>query len=247
MLNTLALIAICGHELVTPFGLLRDVFVVVAGVEMDVFIPHLHGLLDRDVQEIAVVRTQQVRAGIIVKISFEPVPSFEIEVIGRLVEQQQIGTLQQEFREREAHLPAAGEFFGTARPILFAEAQAVEHGAGLRLNCIAVAIAKLAIDMMRAIRCPRPFRIVRIEIRHFVMQLFELLFHRAKIVEHRHRLLKHCAAGKREAILRKIAEGHPLGEGNRPVVERFLAAQDFQQRGFTGAVAADEARALARR
>ena len=58
---------------------------------------------------------------------------------------------------------------------------------------------------------------------------------------------KHGAAGERQPVLRKIADGHALGEADRSVVERFHAAQNFEQRGFAGAVAADQAGALARR
>ena len=42
----------------------------------------------------------------------EPVARVEIEVIGRLVEQQQIGRAQQQLGEGEPHLPAAGQVLG---------------------------------------------------------------------------------------------------------------------------------------
>ncbi len=50
-----------------------------------------------------------------------------------------------------------------------------------------------------------------------------------------------------EAVLREIAEGHAFDAGELAVVEGFDAAEDFEEGGFAGAVAADEASALVRR
>ena len=41
------------------------------------------------------------------EIGFEPVARLQIEVIRRLVEQEQIGLTEQELGQREPHLPAA--------------------------------------------------------------------------------------------------------------------------------------------
>ena len=46
----------------------------------------------------------------------QPERAFEIEIVGRLVEQQQVGLREQRCGERHAHAPAAGEF--RARPLL---------------------------------------------------------------------------------------------------------------------------------
>src|ERR1700755_2416091 len=54
-------------------------------------------------------------------------------------------------------------------------------------------------------------------------------------------------AAEGEAVLREIAEGHAFDAGELTVVEGFDAGEDFEQGGFAGAVAADEAGALVRR
>ena len=58
------------------------------------------------VQKIAVVRDQQQRAGIMLEPTLEPEHGVEIEVIGGLVEQQEIGAAHQRLRQIEAHPPA---------------------------------------------------------------------------------------------------------------------------------------------
>ena len=67
------------------------------------------------VEEEAIVRDEDDRVGVGVEILLEPVARLEIEVVGRLVEQQQVGLAQQQLGQRDAHLPAAGE--GLGRPL----------------------------------------------------------------------------------------------------------------------------------
>ena len=50
-------------------------------------------------------------------------------MVGGLVEQQQVGLFEQQFGQRDAHLPAAGELFGAAFPIALRETQAAESTA----------------------------------------------------------------------------------------------------------------------
>ena len=118
---------------------------------MNALVPDLDDLLHRDVEEVAVVGDQDESIGVGGEIFLQPVTSFEIKVIGGLVEQQQIGFLQQELGERDAHLPAAGEFVGFARPIFFAESQAGQHGADLGFDGVTVAGLEFVFDAMIAV------------------------------------------------------------------------------------------------
>ena len=59
-------------------------------------------------------------------------------MVGGLVEQQQIRLGEQQLGQRDAHLPAAAELVGLARPVFLAEAEAGEHGAHLGVERVAV-------------------------------------------------------------------------------------------------------------
>jgi hypothetical protein len=72
-------------------------------------------LIHRHVEKIAVVRDEHEGKRILQQILLQPVAGFEIEVVGGLVEQQQVGLFEQQLGERDAHLPAAGKLLG-ARP-----------------------------------------------------------------------------------------------------------------------------------
>ena len=79
---------------------------------------------DDGIEEVAVVRDHDDGSWIRYQIFLEPVTRLEIEMIGRLVEQQQIGLAEQQLRECEPHLPSAGEVIGELflRVLLEAEA-----------------------------------------------------------------------------------------------------------------------------
>ena len=62
--------------------------------------------------------------------------------------------------------------------------------------------------------------------------------------ENRHALGEDGAAGERQPILRQVAALMPFGTADGAVVERFHAGQNLQQRGFAGAVGADDADAV---
>ena len=72
-------------------------------------------------------------------------------------------------------------------------------------------------------------------------------FERVEVVEDGEALGEDGFAAEGEAVLREVAEGHAFGAGELAVVEGLDAGEDFEEGGFAGAVAADEAGALIRR
>ena len=144
------------------------------------------------------------------EVLFEPVAGFQVQVVGRLVEQQQVGFGEQQLGKRDAHLPPAGEFLGPALPVPLRKPQAGEHDAGLRFHGIPVARAKLAFRVVKAVGHLPVFGAIRVQFGHAMGELLLLVFERAQIVEHGHAFGKHGTAGKRQAFLRQVAEGVPV-------------------------------------
>ena len=120
------------------------------------------------------------------KVILEPVARLQIEMIGRLVKQQQVGLLEQQFGERDAHLPAARKLLRAPFPIALREAEAAEHCAHLRFHRIAVARVELALCHVEAVGHLRVFGARGVKLGHAVRQLFLLFFKRPQVVEHRH-------------------------------------------------------------
>ena len=97
---------------------------------------------DHGVEEETIVRDENDGVRIGVQVLFEPVPRLEIEMVGRLVEQQQVGRAQQQFGQRQTHLPAAGERFGLSLVVGRLEAEALQHRRRFQLDAVAVAEPK---------------------------------------------------------------------------------------------------------
>ena len=61
------------------------------------------------VEEVAVVRDRDDRPGVLLEVLFEPRHGFRVEMVRRLVEQQDVGLLQQQTAERDTPFFAAGQ------------------------------------------------------------------------------------------------------------------------------------------
>jgi hypothetical protein len=83
-----------------------------------------------------------------------------------------------------------------------------------------------------------------VELGHAMGELFLLDFEVAQIGKDGHAFGEDAAAGKRQAVLRQVAEGDALLHGDGAGVETLDAGEHFQQRRFTGAVRAHQAGAL---
>ena len=64
---------------------------------------------DRAVQELTVVADHDRRLWVLAQPRFEPERALEVEVVGRLVQQQEVGFGEKGGGQRHAHAPAAGE------------------------------------------------------------------------------------------------------------------------------------------
>ena len=120
----LALLVFVGGQLLLLVGLaLEQILVIAAAVTDQPALADLDDAADKLVQELAIVRDDQNRAGVAFQILLEPEQRFEVEVIGRLVQQQQVRLLRQQPGQVRAHHPAAAHLARGPVGILFAEAR----------------------------------------------------------------------------------------------------------------------------
>ena len=181
---------------------------------------------------------------IVVQIFFQPVACFEIKMVGRFIQQQQVGLLQQQLGQRQPHLPAAGELIRLPLPVFFAKAQSLQHASHFGFNRVAIAGAEFMLEAVIAVGHLGIFRAGVVEFGDFMCQLFQFPLHGVQSGEHRHAFRKHGAAGKREPILRQISGSRSLGNNERAVVERIQAGENLHQRGFARAVRAHQTDAV---
>src|ERR1035437_2122226 len=91
LLDAFALVLVRRHQGVTALLFLMQILLVIAAVKLHALVPYFDDAIHRYVEEIAVVRDQQIRVGILQEILLQPVAGFEIEMVGGLVEKQQVG------------------------------------------------------------------------------------------------------------------------------------------------------------
>ena len=87
----------------------------------------------------------------------------------------QVRFLQQQFRQRQAHLPAAGEFFGLPLPVFFLKAQTHEYPPDFGFNRVAVAGAEFVLEAVITVGHSGVFRAGGVEFGELVQQRFEFL------------------------------------------------------------------------
>ena len=121
LMDFFLLVSVCGFELGPALRLLGQECLIIAAVKIHPAIPDFHDLGGRDVQKVAVVGDQHERVRVGGKIAFEPVPCLKVQVIGRLIKQQQVRPLQQELGQHDSHLPATGKFLRTTVQIRWRE------------------------------------------------------------------------------------------------------------------------------
>ncbi len=204
---------------------------VVARVRDELAVVDVHDAVDHAVEEIAVVRDEEQRAGIPAEPVFEPQHGIEVEVVRGLVEQQEIRARLQRLREVQAHAPAAGEARNRVGVPRFLEAEAREERCRTRTR--AVAADDLVTVMQLGKRCA-----VRVRGRKAGFDLAQL----GVAVEHE----LDCAAVDGRRFLRDVRDGPRRGQVDASGIGEELVAYRREQARLAAAVRADEADLVAR-
>ena len=112
--------------------------IVAAAIEGELALVEMDDGVDGTIEQVAVMADDDDAVGILGDVALQPQRAFEVEIVGRLVEKQQVGPREQGRGERHAHAPAAGE--GRAGTLLrrLVEAEAGEDGGGTRLRRMGV-------------------------------------------------------------------------------------------------------------
>jgi hypothetical protein len=92
-----------------PLGLLLEVGGVVALVRVGATAVDLEDPLRHVVEEVAVVRDGQHRARVVREVLLQPQDALGVEVVRRLVQEQQVGLAQQQLAERDPTAFATGQ------------------------------------------------------------------------------------------------------------------------------------------
>jgi hypothetical protein len=156
-------------------------------------------------------------------------------VVRGLIEQQHVGLAQQKLREREPHLPAAGELVGETREIGILESEAEQHRACVGLECVAaerlVALGQAAVLGERTL-----LLLARLGGLEILAEHLDAVLERRYVLGRGERLVEHGAAGHLDGFLLEIAHDRVARTDDRAGIGVLLAGDDVEQRGLAGAV-----------
>ncbi len=198
---------------------------IIAAPEGKLRLIEMEDMVGDGIKEVAIVADDEDRRRIARQIVDEPERAFEIEIIGRLVEEQQVRRRKEHRRQRHAHPPAAGKFREWAALRLVIEAQTGKNMRRARRRGMGVDVDKAGLDFSDAMRIGRRFGLDK--------QSGALNIGGEDEVEEGRR-----AAGR---FLLDAAEPHLLRHRDRARIGRQIAGDHIEQRGLASAVAADEA------
>ena len=210
---------------------MRSIGVVAAGVAGEPSLIQVHDPLGHPVQEVAVVADQEQGLGVASQIVLEPEARLEIQMVGRLVQEQQVGLGEQHRSECCAHAPAAGE--AGQRLLLrgLVEAQAGEDRARPRRRGVRPDIGEAGLGFGDGAG--------------IVRGLGGAQKRGALVIGIEHRLARRALTARR--LLRDPVDARMAAQAHLAGIRRELAPDQAQERGLAAAVGADQADALAGR
>ena len=195
------------------------------------------------VDEVAVVADEQQGAGPGRQLLLEPGDGVDVEVVGRLVEDQHVGLGQQQTTEGDPHPPTARELGDGSVDGGVLEAETGEDLVGLGLEGVAAHRLETTLDVAVV---GEDLVLVGVGVAHERLELAESVRERGELTGAGQHLLHHRAGGGVDEVLREVAHDHVAGAGDRAGVGVGVADEDLDERGLAGPVAADERDAATR-
>ena len=237
--------ALGAHLLEVVLALL-EIRAVVARIGGDAAVLERRDVVHAGVHEGAVVGDDEHGALIGGDEAAQPLDAFEVEVVRRLVQKQDVRVAQEQLGERDAHLPAAGELRAGLIEIRGLETQAGENLARVALELVPAQTLETVLDV--AVLIEKGARDVPAlpRLGDFQLQLLSALAHRFDLDGGVHDLLDDGRIGGEFGLLLQISHVRVLGERDRPGIGAVDAHDDLEQRGLTRAVGPHKRVALAR-
>src|SRR5581483_6829544 len=190
------------------------------------------------VDEVAVVAHEQQRAGERRQLLLQPGDAVDVEVVGRLVEQEHVGPGDEDPAQRRPHPPPARQLGERAAPVLVGEAEPGQDPVGFRLD----GVAALGLEgRLGVTQLPQqPFVLGAGGGGDGVVQFLDPLRQAVQRPRPPQRLVEGGTIFRLRPVLGQVGQRHGGRAGHGAGVGPLLAGQDLQQRGLARPVAADQ-------
>ena len=191
------------------------------------------------------MRDEQHRAVVVFQVILEPLDRLDVQVVGRLVQQENRGPAQQQFRQLDAHAPAARKFARGTLEVAALESQAEQRLLDVRFAGIA------AQDVIMVGRFVQPVeqrfvvgRFVVGALGDFAGEAGDFGFELQHFVEGFGRLFDECRSVRYAHLLREVADRAFAVVGDRTRGRLLFTHDQAQQSRFACTVLTDQADAV---
>ena len=192
------------------------------------------------------MRHQKHSAFVGCKIALEPLYGLYVEVVGRLVEEYEIGMAQQNLGQFHTHLPSAAEFGYRTVEIAVAEAQPKQHLFGHLATVIAPQHGDTFHTFVVAVEQLLVFAAFVVgAVGNLLGELLQLRFEGVDVREGRKGFVEHTHGAVGNHLLRQVAHALAFGNDDGARFGLLLPRNDFHQGRFAGAVLTHKANTVA--
>ncbi|OPZ18041.1 MAG: hypothetical protein BWZ10_01096 [candidate division BRC1 bacterium ADurb.BinA364] len=199
---------------------------------------YLEDAVGQAVHEGALVRNQHDGRTRRANPVLEPEHGLQVQMVRRLVQQQHVGIVEQQFRQRDAVAPASREFAAGALQVGGGESQAGGRLGGPGFDFVGPQALEFALDEIVAVGdAQEPLLVHRLG--DFVLQFARFGHSLAGFLKGRKQFLEQRRIRFDPRLLFQIADAGALGHGNIAGVGRHQRADYAQERAFPRAVRAD--------
>ena len=191
------------------------------------------------VEERPVVRGDEERPGPAAQVLLEPLDRADVQVVGRLVEQQQVGIGDDEARERGARLLAAGDRRGRPRPFVAREPEPGQRLVHALVERVAAEDVEAVLEVGVVGAAGVTLVLEALELHGHPLEMRRAMAHGGPEVRRGHERLVEVR------LLAEEAEAQAALARGDATVRLVDARRDPEQRRLAGAVRPDQAHALA--
>ena len=242
----LPLLVLPGPELLLPAFLAQpDELVILHPVVVDASAGDFDGAGGDVVEEGSVVADQDDGVGPCGQELLQPLYRLDVQVVGRLVQQEHVGPAQEELGQLDAHAPPAGELARGPVEVCAGEAQPLERALRLRPvvvtphQVVAVGLVRELLDKLLVLR-----RLVVRTLGQLLVQACDAVAQLVDVCESQFGLLHHRPLIAQHHHLGQIAYGALARHADRARRGRLQSGQNLEHGGLAGPVLAHQGDAV---
>ena len=210
-------------------------FAVVAAVTCQLGAVDLQRDVGDGVQKLAVMADDDHRACVFFEPGFEPHQRIQVQVVGGLVQQQQVRRAHQRASELQPHTPAAGKTVDRAVKLMRLKAQPQDQRLGARLCIVVACVSQVGVDLRNG---HAMLRVVVAGVAVFELQALRVQFRQSGVA--RQNEGRGGFVGLRH-VLGHLGHAPLLGNGEIAAVFVQRAIEQGKQGGFACAIAPHQA------